>query len=142
MIFTFEIPGEPVAQPRHRVGKNRKTGKTQMYIPDKHAIHGFKEGVKLAARCARPTGWDKSGPVGLTIILYFAPPKGEVLAERGRPHIVPIDSDNAAKAIMDALKGEVYDDDAQVYSLGVVKYVCGSRVRPSTTVTVHGGEDA
>ena len=116
--LNFIVPGEPVAQPRHRV---RTIGKRSMlYLPSKHPVHAFKEAIRLAAK----GGPIFQCPVWVGITAVFGMPESWTKAKRAKlddtPHAQKPDADNVAKAVLDALSGH-WDDDCQVYELSVEK---------------------
>lgn len=70
----FFVSGRPIAQPRHRVGAVRFGGGTgRAYIPDEHAVHGWRGAITVRAREEKPTFCPVSGPVAL--VLLFTLPK-------------------------------------------------------------------
>jgi Holliday junction resolvase RusA-like endonuclease len=101
------IPGPPVPQKRHRIGRNRKTGRPMAYLNKSEPCIAFKHAVALAARSVFRSRPPLAGPIWLEITFDFASKK------RGCHDQKP-DLDNLEKAVMDALKGIVYEDDAQV----------------------------
>ncbi len=129
MTITFTIPGKPHAKQRPRA-----TRKGHVYTPKETVA--FERTVK---QIAGPLfGEPMTGPVCLKIAARFEPPKSlskKKTQERlWRPHTQRPDIDNVAKAIMDALNGIAYVDDAQVADSHCVK-VWGTP--PSTLVVVE-----
>lgn len=118
--ISFVVPAVPIAQPRQRhavIG-----GHVRNYTPKDHPVQAYKAAVILAAKQAGiRTPLD--GPVRLDIDFYLPRPKR--LMRRKDPdgpilHTVKPDKDNLEKATMDALKGLLWRDDAQI---------CDGRVR-------------
>ena len=117
-VYGVEIPGTPVAQPRHRV--SARGGFARTYLPKKHPVHEYKR------RIAEYTAdWPVFvGPVNVFIEVAFPMPqswsykKQETMREAY--HAQKPDADNIAKAILDALKAR-WKDDAQVARLSIDK---------------------
>lgn len=69
---------------------------------------------------------DKSTPLSADITIFFEVPKSDSLKKKreklsfGFPTKVP-DADNCSKSILDAIKGLVFPDDAQIVNLTVRK---------------------
>ena len=114
------VPGQPVGKGRPRFARGRT------YTPAR--TKQYEQLIADQARAAvLDAGWDPTPlPVKLTILAQFEIPKswtqkkkhqallGEITP--GRPDI-----DNIAKAVLDALNGIAYQDDAQVMQLNVKK---------------------
>jgi Holliday junction resolvase RusA-like endonuclease len=120
MAISFSLPGDPVPQPRPRVSTVGGYGRA--YVPKAHPVHAYRAGLAAAAKRAGCT--PASEPVGVVIDLVFGRPKshlrrGEVKATA--PRLPRADVDNAAKAVLDALTGIAWHDDAQVARLVVEK---------------------
>ncbi len=109
--LAFRVDGEPVAQPRHRIAARGRYAKA--YIPRDHAIHAWKWAIEEAAREeAQRIGWVPLKGVALAVSMVF-------LFERPRSnktywHTQRPDLDNLAKAVLDALHGIAFLDDAVV----------------------------
>jgi Holliday junction resolvase RusA-like endonuclease len=116
--LAFRVDGEPVAQPRHRIAARGRYAKA--YIPRDHAIHGWKWAIEEAAReQAERGGWVpvKGEPLAVVMRFYFKQPK----SNRSRHHVQRPDLDNLAKAVLDALHGIAFLDDACVVGLRLQK---------------------
>ena len=116
--FTLQIPGPPVAQPRHRISTRGGFAKT--YLPSDHPVHAFKQAIALQA-----AGYVVfAGPVEVSIVAWFPMPSSWTKKKRreheGRYHIQKPDADNVGKAVLDALS-EHWSDDCQVAILTVQK---------------------
>jgi Holliday junction resolvase RusA-like endonuclease len=111
---TITIDMAAVGQPRHR---STKTGRH--YVPKSHPIHDFKAAIRMNV----PRGTKVSkGAFGLTIFCYFQRPKSHTKKQRLESwHLQTPDSDNIAKAVMDALNKVVWHDDKQVCVVKVLK---------------------
>lgn len=115
--LTFTVPGKPTAKARARVTRYGTYTPDSTQAAEMRVLEHY-----LAAYSSRPP---LTGPVALTIVATFDVPKSWSRVKReaayGKPHTSRPDSDNIAKLVTDALNGTLYADDAQVYSLGVVK---------------------
>ena len=132
MAIAFSVPGDPVPQPRPRV--STRGGFARAYVPKQHAVHAYRQAVAAAAREA---GAGVHGePVEVVIDLVFGRPKSH-LRKNGLAKDAPVtprpDLDNCAKAVLDALNGVAWEDDAQVQRL-VVSKSYGTEAR--TTVRI------
>ena len=112
-MISFIVPGEPIAQPRHRIGAPRfGGGHARAYIPKEHPIHTFKEAVALSAKIALQGKPPLDEPLKLTI--YFVLPRPKRLKKKGHRLPAPVkpDLDNLAKGVKDAMtKAGVWTDD-------------------------------
>lgn len=117
------VLGEPVAQGRPRF--TTASGFARAYDPARS--RHYKEYVRLEA-AARAPEKPLSGPIDLEVRIYRPIPKSfgkrkSEAAERGliRPTTKP-DTDNYLKAIKDALKGIIWQDDSQVVDIRASKF--------------------
>lgn len=141
-MIEFVVPGKPVALPRpfatRRGGRGR--GPVRMIeAKDDHAIHGYKQHVALYGRRAKPGGplYEK-----LRIELVFVLPAIGKPAERPRSWAaVRPDLDNLVKAVLDALNGVLYVDDAQIVIITAEKHRAADGEGPSTSVRIDRVED-
>lgn len=116
----FEIPGIPVPQPRQRVAV--RFGHATTYTPAAHPVNAFKAATRLAAQSSGVT--PLSGPVALSAVFVLPKPASRTRSkDAGRVVAVQVkpDCDNLAKALLDALTGQAWADDAQVARLAVEK---------------------
>ena len=116
----FEIPGIPVPQPRQRVAV--RFGHATTYTPAAHPVNAFKAATRLAAQSSGVT--PLSGPVALSAVFVLPKPASRTRRkDAGRAVAVQVkpDADNLAKALLDALTGQAWADDAQVADLHVTK---------------------
>jgi Holliday junction resolvase RusA-like endonuclease len=121
-MTTLSIPGVPVPQPRQRVAV--LAGHAMNYTPAAHPVNAFKAAAKLAWRDQCGTVAPAVGPVRLTA--FFVLPKPASRTRRkdaGRKLYISVkpDLDNLAKALLDALTGLAWRDDAQVADLILTK---------------------
>ena len=115
------IPGKPIAQPRAKA--TSINGKARMYQP-KGPIAPYKQQIAIEAR--KFFNQPLFGPVRLVVQCYLPRPKAKVWKTKPMPrewHTSKPDIDNLAKAIMDALNGIAWNDDAQVCETIAAKYV-------------------
>ena len=139
MTLHFEIPGVPVAQPRHRVAV--VGGHARQYEAGKeHAIHTFKALAKIKAREALPGNQCLVDPLRLSVQFVFARPKrlnrksdpAWRLPMVGKPDI-----DNLLKALLDGLNEVLWADDRQVYQVtDSSKWYAAKDEAPRTIVMV------
>jgi Holliday junction resolvase RusA-like endonuclease len=117
--IAFEVPGDPVPQPRPRV--STAGGFARAYVPKGHAIHGYRQAVALAARTAGLT--DTGRPLTVVVDAVFARPKshlGKAGVKSSAPQLPRPDVDNIGKAVLDALQ-DVIGDDTRVAKLVIEK---------------------
>lgn len=133
--MTFFVPGLPVSQPRQRhrvVSTEGGTSFVQNYTPTKSPVNAFKATVRLlAAQECRPL----TGPVGVSLLFVFPTPKS-LQRKSGWPcrwKSTKPDLDNLEKAVLDALKGIAWADDAQVALVAKKKVLAA----PGQDVGVH-----
>ena len=114
---SFFVPGEPRGKARPRVVSGHA------YTPRETA--DYERMIRLAY-----TGEiiPQGVPVRISIVAVYSIPKraskrqhDAMLAAEIRPTKKP-DADNICKAVMDALNGIAYHDDAQICNMQVIKY--------------------
>lgn len=140
--ITFEVPGQPVPQPRARV--STRGGFARAYTPKDHAIHAYREAIRLIAVS---TAWESgpvAGPVAVEIDCYFARPpshlgRGGAVKGSAPPWPTRADCDNLAKGILDAItdSGAFWADDDQVVELVARKAFARPGTPGRTIVTVR-----
>lgn len=130
-VITFFAAGDPKGQPRPRAFAMKIGNTFQTRVYDPHTAEGWKSQIAAAARehlRAQPL----SGPVELVLAFTFRRPRAHFYAGKRADmvrenapvyHVAKPDTDNVAKAVMDALTqmGGVWGDDAQVARLIVTK---------------------
>lgn len=138
MDVSFTIPGAPQGKERPRF--NRNTGRT--YTPSK--TKGYEKLVEWAYQC-EAHGARFTGQISANIVAVYPVPRSwskkrqsEALNGQQLPLVKP-DLDNVAKAVLDALNGLAYRDDAQVTSLSICKRY---GERPCVVVSLMGEEAA
>lgn len=140
--ITFEVPGQPVPQPRPRV--STRGGFARAYTPKGHAIHAYREAIELLART---NGWRQGPtqcPVAVEIDCYLERPASHVTKAGEVRSSAPTypgrsDVDNLAKAVLDAITdaGTLWRDDDQVVDLHVRKHYARPQAGGRTIVTVR-----
>lgn len=131
--ITFEVPGDPVPQPRPRITTRGRHG--HAYTPASHPIHAYRAAIAEAAREAGATPTD-TAPLTLIVDLVFARPKSHYRKsglKTDAPKLPRADCSNVLKGLEDALNGVAWVDDAQVGRV-VVEKTWGSEGR--TTVRI------
>jgi len=121
LYCAFDVLGEPKGQPRPRAFS--RGGKASVYDPA--TAEGWKGAIALAARASLPPQ-PIDGPIGLAVTFFFPRP-ARLLRKKDPdgliPHTAKPDSDNAAKAVLDALTTiGMWRDDALVCSMIAEKY--------------------
>ena len=112
--LTFDVPGDPVPQPRPRV--STRGGFARAYVPAKHPVHAYRRAIADAATDAGATPHEDH--VAVVIDAVFARPKSHRKNSTALPRQ---DVDNVAKAVLDALTGVAWADDRQVRRLVIEK---------------------
>ena len=111
MQIKFTVPGVPVGK-----GRPRFTRGGHAYTPEKTAA--FEEKVRLCWKTQSGKGFAGRVPLLASVMAYFPIPKSvskkKAEAMTGTFHVNRPDADNIAKAILDALNGLAYPDDAAV----------------------------
>ena len=112
MEIHITIPGVPVGKGRPRF--SGRGGHT--YTPEK--TKDYEEKVRLCWRTQSGKGFAGKVPLLASVTAYFPIPKSvskkKAEAMAGTFHVNRPDADNIAKAILDALNGHAYPDDAAV----------------------------
>lgn len=119
--ITFEVPGNPVPQPRARISTRGGFGRA--YTPGDHPIHAYRAAVAAAARTAGAEPTD-AVPITLIVDLVFARPQSHYRKAELRsdaPKLPRPDCSNVLKGIEDSLNGVAWIDDTQVAKVIVEK---------------------
>lgn len=118
--LTFTVYGKPApAGSKRVVPAGGKAGGRPIVVDDSKRSRPWKSEVTAAAREAIDGGELLAGPLTLTLDFYVTRPKGHYGARGVRPSAptfptVKPDVLKLARAVEDALTGQVYRDDAQV----------------------------
>jgi Holliday junction resolvase RusA-like endonuclease len=124
--YGFSVPLIPT---KRRVRFVRSTGRTYTDARTQAEM----EAVRAAYRGPR-----FAGAVMVTVTALGCLPKSAPKRLRKRDAVHKPDADNIAKAVLDALNGVAWDDDAQVTTLLVRKSPDRRRANPRTFVTIEG----
>ena len=134
-MIKFEVYGEPKGKQRPRMC--RVGDKTITYTPKQ--TKEYERRIKACYKAVSNQFFDKKIPVEVDIKAYFPIPstisdklKSEYLSGKILP-LKPVDVDNTAKVVLDALNGIAFFDDRQVCKLNIEKYWAEI---PKITVTV------
>jgi Holliday junction resolvase RusA-like endonuclease len=133
-MATYIVHHEPVGQPRHRI--STRGGFAKMYLPGRHPVHAFKKAIRLAV--GKPV--KIKGPIEVHVEAWFSRPKSRVWKTKPMPaewHTKKPDADNVLKAVLDALNGVAWVDDAQIVYASVTKYTCGGKSKSHVCVTIE-----
>jgi Holliday junction resolvase RusA-like endonuclease len=118
--LTFTVYGKPApAGSKRFVPAGGKRGGRPLVIDDSKRSRPWKQDVAAIAGEAMGGRELLAGPLGLELVFYVARPKGHYGARGLRPSapawpIVKPDVLKLARAVEDALTGQVWRDDAQV----------------------------
>jgi len=122
----FVVDGEPVAKGRARTVKNKWTGDTHSFTPDKTIL--YENLIKMSFKETHPNQLPLLGMLKIEVIAYFSMPQSasnikreKMLNGEIRPTKKP-DADNIIKIICDALNRIAYDDDKQVVDVRLQKF--------------------
>lgn len=132
----IRVNGIPVGKGRPRFSKHGKLIK--VYTPEKTA--DYEELVRLSyMEQAGNIRFEKDIPLKVDIKAFFPIPKSiskkkaELIRSGVVRHTHRPDADNIAKAVLDALNGLTFHDDAQICELTVVKLYSDS---PATEIVI------
>lgn len=130
--FTFVIPGRCPTKGSTRSFVNPKVGKV-VTIADNARLKQWTVDAKWQARAAKVPMVYKPHGVSVNVVVEFVKPKtSKAVVPAVRP-----DADKLLRAILDALTGVAYADDAQVVQATIMK-----AYGPSERVTVTIGKVA
>lgn len=126
MLAEFSVHGRPV--PQGSVVAHVRGGKASIHYASGSGLAVWRNMVSAAARDAWK-GDVYGGPIRIFLTFRMSRPRshyrnlqGEIrYAARGELPIVAPDLDKLVRAILDALTGIVYRDDAQVWSVVATK---------------------
>lgn len=110
-----------------------------MYLPCRHPVHAFKKAIKLTFGPKRRL----AGPIEIVVNAWFPRPKSKVWKKRPMPsyrHASKPDADNVLKAVLDALNGIAWIDDAQIFSATIRKFVCGGDSSSRVEILIRAHE--
>ena len=125
--IAFTAYGKPApAGSKRVVPAGGRAGGRPIVVDDSKRSRPWKTEVAAAAREALDGGDLLDGPLRMRLVFYVARPKGHYGARGVRPSAPPHptvkpDVLKLARAVEDALTGQVYRDDAQVVDEQLVK---------------------
>lgn len=134
--ITLHVPAVPVAQPRARA--TVRGGHATVYNDDRHPVNTFKATVRMALREAY-RGEPLTGPLRCDCLFIMPRPQAMVWKTKPMPrtfHDKKPDRDNLDKAVMDALKGLAWIDDAQVCDGTIQKQIAAGNEQPHAIITI------
>lgn len=112
MSLHFTVYGQPIPQGSLKAFKHAKTGAV-ITTSDNVKTKPWKQQVSGTALAVRGTKTVSDKPIVLFMRFFLARPR---TVKRDRPIVKP-DTDKLARAVLDALTGIVYKDDAQVVEI-------------------------
>lgn len=140
IVFQVHVFGNPIPQPRHRVGRHGA------YIKDDHPIHAWRQAIRAAVKRERGKQDPIEGPLGMGFKFIIQRPeshwKKDGTLRRGKPLWPTLhgtgDMDNLIKPVKDMLeKFGVFLDDSQVcYYLPTVKLYARRNEAQHATLTL------
>lgn len=114
----FFVAGTP--QPKGSMRGFVKKGKVIITSANKK-LKGWERSIKDVWHDAlreKKNGWKKDGAYKVVLIFSMRPPKGRKHLEK---HIIRPDVDKLARAVLDALTEEAWDDDSRVVCVNAAK---------------------
>lgn len=146
MDIQIRVPAIPVAQPRARA--STFGGHIKMHTPTSikqadgsrkaHPIVAFKATVRMAFE-REYQGAPFAGPLRCDLVFVLPRPKNLIWKTRPMPrafHASKPDRDNLDKAVMDALKGLAWNDDAQVCQGAIEKWIAAGDEQPHVVIRI------
>lgn len=111
MTITFEVFGRPAPQGSKTIMRGRLV-ESSKYLP------AWRKAIAEAATQAQAeTGWFSEEPLEMEVTFILEKPKS---VKRDMP-TVPPDLDKLARSVGDSCTGILYNDDAQIVKLVLVK---------------------
>lgn len=121
----FTVPGKPQGKARARTVCDPRTGRVHSYTPEKTAA--YEALIRQYYKINRGIHFGGAVMLRVEIAAIYEIPKSyskkkveEIRRDDKRPTVKP-DCDNIIKAVLDALNGVAYDDDAQVVAVSCSK---------------------
>jgi Holliday junction resolvase RusA-like endonuclease len=133
----------PIGQPRQRHDK-----KGRSYLPADHAIHGWKQAIRVKALQNRPKTPIDGVPISLDLIFSFPWPEPSSKSATARyiktlpsehdspPHLDKPDFDNLAKAVCDVLTDAGVIADDKLISTCTTMKRCSKKEPPGVMVII------
>jgi Holliday junction resolvase RusA-like endonuclease len=134
--ITIEVVGNPKGQPRPRAVAF--AGRARMYDDPKHAVHGWRDLITLAAQPVRPDQ-PIAGPIDVEMDFRMPRPRSHFTKAGALSKHATCwcetkpDCDNLAKAVLDVLTNiQFWRDDSQVVTTTVSKRYATDRPAGAT----------
>lgn len=142
-VIQFTVPAVPVAQPRQRTriakGANGKQY-AQNYTPTGSPVNAFKATVRHAAELAY-AGPPLQGPLAVSVVFVMPRPERLIWKTRPMPRVPYVasrnDWDNLGKAVSDALNKRLWNDDGQLCSVTVERWIAAGDEQPHCVVSIR-----
>jgi Holliday junction resolvase RusA-like endonuclease len=130
----FIVQGNPVPQPRQRLGLKYIGGKLRPanYTPKDDPVNTWKNMIRLVARQAHD-GDILTGPIQCELTCVFPRPKfmqRKTIATPRVFHAKKPDIDNLQKSVFDALNGYLWKDDSQISQVTASKFIASGDELP------------
>jgi Holliday junction resolvase RusA-like endonuclease len=136
---SFFAAGRAISQPRAQQGR----GGHKIMAPARHAIHGWRQTLKLLAQQAMAGKVPVTGPLRLETLFLFHRPQRLCKPENVDDLVLcdqDPDVDNLAKALMDAFLMVVWVNDNQVTTCVIRKRFAQVTEAPGVVVRVYRDE--
>ena len=113
-------------------------------VESSQKVKPWRQDVKYAALAAKPSGWDTSVPMELSVVFLFQRPKSHY-GKKGLYSTAPVyctsallgDIDKLLRSTNDALTGILFDDDRQVVSINnAQKRYCVGAEQPGALIVL------
>lgn len=121
----FTVPGAPQGKARAKTVKNKYTGKTVSFTPEKTVL--YENWIRTCYMQTNGGIFNNNEALSISVYAFFEPPKSTSKAKRAamlsgeiRPLKKP-DGDNILKVVCDALNGLAYRDDVQLAEKHIYK---------------------
>jgi Holliday junction resolvase RusA-like endonuclease len=143
LVLSFSVPGDPVTQGGMTAFVNPRTGRAHVAHKRSSALAEYRARVALAAQAVGAS--PMSGPLAVSATFVLARPRGHFGTGRNEGQLragAPVwpttrpDIDKLERALLDALCGACYANDAQVVRSSMTKRYAGPREAPATVVAI------
>lgn len=138
MLLHLFIPCTPTAQPRPRVVTINGQARA-ISAPRKHPVNAFKQAVQSHARITYK-GEPTAEALSARALFLMPRPQALTWKKKAMPrlwHTGRPDTENIAKALLDALTGIVWVDDSQVAQLVLQKKYAAGDEEPGVWLIVE-----
>lgn len=136
-VVAFDVTGEPVTQGSMRINRSGR-----IYHEASRRLNAWRDAVSWWSKIQMGRVRPVTGPVAVSIVFRVRRPRDRTPVDQ--PDRKP-DIDKLARAVLDAMTGIVYEDDAQIVNLAVAKRYaggdgrglsCGANVEVARVVTM------